>query len=69
MIIDGQDTKIIITSLLSSAALSWLLSVIQPDMMNLMMTYNPILISLFTASWTAGMASMMFPAILPMVLL
>jgi predicted metal-binding membrane protein len=61
--------KIIITSLLFTAALSWLLSVIQPDMMNLMMTYNPILISLFTASWTAGMASMMFPAILPMVLL
>jgi predicted metal-binding membrane protein len=62
--------KIIIASLLSTAALSWLLSAIQPDMMNLMMmTYNPILISLFTASWTAGMASMMFPAILPMVLL
>ena len=61
--------KIIITSLLSTAALSWLLSAVQPDMMSLMMTYNPISISLFTASWTVGMASMMFPAIVPMVLL
>lgn len=61
--------KIIITSLLSAAALSWLLSAVQPDMMSLMMTYNPISISLFTASWTVGMASMMFPAIVPMVLL
>jgi predicted metal-binding membrane protein len=34
-----------------------------------MMNYNPIAISLFTISWTAGMAAMMFPAIAPMVLL
>jgi predicted metal-binding membrane protein len=38
-------------------------------MMNIMVTYNPILIGLFTATWTAGMAAMMFPAIIPMVLL
>jgi predicted metal-binding membrane protein len=61
--------KIILVSLLSTAGLSWLLSTFQPDMMNIMNTYNPILISLFTASWTAGMAAMMFPAIVPMVLL
>jgi hypothetical protein len=39
----------------------------QPDMMNIMITYNPILLGLFTASWTAGMAAMMFPATVPMV--
>jgi predicted metal-binding membrane protein len=38
-------------------------------MMAAMTTYNPLAISLFTASWTAGMAAMMFPAIAPMVLL
>ena len=38
-------------------------------MMNVMMTYNPVLVLLFTASWTAGMAAMMFPAIVSMVLL
>ena len=41
----------------------------QPDMMNVMIGYNPTLISLFIASWTAGMAAMMFPAIIPMVVL
>ena len=58
--------KIIVASLLSTAGLSWLLSATQPDMMNVMMTYNPVLVLLFTASWTAGMAAMMFPAIVPM---
>jgi predicted metal-binding membrane protein len=38
-------------------------------MMKVMKSYNPVLISIFTASWTAGMAAMMFPAIIPMVLL
>ena len=52
-----------------NCGLSWLLSATQPDMMNVMMTYNPVLVLLFTASWTAGMAAMMFPAIVPMVLL
>jgi len=61
--------KIILVSLLSTAGISWLLSTYQPDMMSIMNTYNPILIALFTASWTAGMAAMMFPAIVPMVLL
>lgn len=61
--------KIILVSLLSTAGLSWLLSAMQPDMMNIMNTYNPLFIGIFTASWTAGMAAMMFPAIVPMVLL
>ena len=61
--------KIILISLMSIAAISWILSTDQPDMMTAMMNYNPIAISLFTISWTAGMASMMFPAIAPMVLL
>ena len=60
--------KIIVVSLLSTAGMSWLLSATQPDMMNAMMTYNPVLVLLFTASWTAGMAAMMFPAIVPLVL-
>jgi len=33
------------------------------------MLYDPLAISLFTASWTVGMAAMMFPAITPMALL
>jgi predicted metal-binding membrane protein len=34
-----------------------------------MANHDPILLSLFTASWTVGMAAMMLPAISPMVLL
>lgn len=61
--------KVIIVSLLSIAGLSWILSTFQPDMMDIMNSYNLTLIALFTASWTAGMAAMMFPAIVPMILL
>lgn len=61
--------KIILVSLVSISGFSWVLSTNQPDMMNIMITYNPILLGLFTASWTARMAAMMFPAIVPMVLL
>jgi hypothetical protein len=61
--------KIILVSLVSISGFSWVLSTNQPDMMNIMITYNPILLGLFTARWTAGMAAMMFPAIVPMVLL
>ena len=60
---------VILISVISVAAISWLLSRQQPDMMSAMMYYNPIAISLFTISWTIGMAAMMFPAITPMVLL
>ena len=65
----NKPQKIIIISLLLTTALSWYFSTMQPDMMNFMMGYNPTLISLFTASWTVGMAAMMFPAIVPMVIL
>jgi predicted metal-binding membrane protein len=61
--------KIIIISLLSTAGVAWILTSLQPDMMSFMTTYNTLLISLFTVSWTASMAAMMFPAIVPMVLL
>ena len=33
------------------------------------MTLDPIAVTIFTISWTIGMAAMMFPAIIPMVLL
>ncbi len=61
--------KIVVISLIATSALAWIASINQPDMMVAMTTYNPLSISLFTASWTAGMAAMMFPAITPMVLL
>ena len=61
--------KIILISIISITAISWILSKDQPDMMTAMMNYNPVAISLFTISWTIGMAAMMFPAITPMVLL
>src|SRR6476646_5389617 len=65
----NRPQKIIIISLLLTTALSWYFSTMQPYMMNVMMGYNPTLVSLFIASWTAGMAAMMFPAIIPMVML
>jgi predicted metal-binding membrane protein len=61
--------KAVVMSLIATSALAWIASINQPDMMVAMTTYNPLSISLFTASWTAGMAAMMFPAITPMVLL
>ncbi len=61
--------KIILFSLISTAGISWILSTFQPDMMKVMNSYNPILVTLYTATWTAGMAAMMFPGIIPMILL
>ena len=61
--------KAVVISLVATSALAWTASINQPDMMIAMTTYNPLSISLFTASWTAGMAAMMFPAITPMVLM
>ena len=59
---------ILLFSLIFIASLSWIISKDQPDMMYAMMTYDPTAIALFTASWTAGMAAMMFPSISPMIL-
>jgi energy-converting hydrogenase Eha subunit C len=61
--------KILLLSLISTSALAWIISKDQPDMMKAMITYDPVAILIFTASWTVGMAAMMFPAISPMVLL
>jgi len=61
--------KIILVSLVSISGFTWFVSTNQSDMMNIMITYTPILLGLFATSWTAGMAAMMFPAIVPMVLL
>ena len=67
--------KIILIFLILTSAVSWLVLSRQSDadnnniMMRAMMLYDPISISLFTATWTVGMAAMMFPAITPMVLL
>ena len=70
--------KIILFSLISTSAISWLLSLsaeqsggmmITMTTMNGMTSLNPMTISIFTANWTAGMAAMMFPAISPIVLL
>jgi predicted metal-binding membrane protein len=64
-----KSQKIILSSLLSISVITWLFSIEQPDMMEAMMTLNPIAVTIFTISWTVGMAAMMFPAIIPMVLL
>src|SRR5918999_4858919 len=61
--------KAVVISLVATSALAWIASINQPDMMVAMITYDPLSISLFSASWTAGMAAMMFPAITPMVLM
>jgi predicted metal-binding membrane protein len=54
---------------MSISIITWLFSIEQPDMMEAMMTLNPVAVTIFTISWTVGMAAMMFPAIIPMVLL
>jgi predicted metal-binding membrane protein len=62
--------KIILVSLIFTSLIAWLFSINQSDMMmETMMTLNPIAVLVFTISWTVGMAAMMFPAIVPMVLL
>jgi predicted metal-binding membrane protein len=62
---------ILISALISISVITWLVSAQQYDTMmsTMMMFHNPAALSLFTVIWTAGMAAMMFPAILPMVLL
>src|ERR687892_1826063 len=62
---------ILIISLVFLSIVMWIISVQQYDTMmyTMMMFQNPISLSIFTIIWTAGMAAMMFPAILPMVLL
>jgi predicted metal-binding membrane protein len=67
--------KLIILSLVAISGLAWILSFTTTDiMMNtmiqmVMMNYNLLNVSLFTVIWTSGMVAMMFPAIIPMILL
>jgi predicted metal-binding membrane protein len=63
--------RILIFSLVSISAVTWIISAQQYDTMmsTMMMFHNPLALSLFTVIWTTGMAAMMFPAISPMVLL
>ena len=64
--------KIILASLIFVSLIAWLFSIKDPDMlimMEAMVTLNPIAVSIFTVSWTIGMAAMMFPAIVPMIVL
>jgi predicted metal-binding membrane protein len=61
--------KIILVSIIFVSAIAWIFSLVQPDMMTAIMTLNPIATSIFILSWTIGMAAMMFPAIIPMILL
>ena len=56
-------------SLVTISITTWIFSIDQPDMLHAMMTLNPLAVTIFTISWTVGMAAMMFPAIIPMVLL
>ncbi|MFB5601006.1 MAG: DUF2182 domain-containing protein [Nitrososphaeraceae archaeon] len=61
--------KLILVSLILTSIIAWLFSINQSDMMETMTSLNPIAVLIFTISWTVGMAAMMFPAIVPMVLL
>ncbi len=61
--------KTIFVSIVFISVVAWLFSIEQPDMMEAMMTLNPMAVTIFVSSWTIGMAAMMFPAIVPMVLL
>lgn len=62
--------KAILCSLVAASATSWFASqAFQSDMMSAMGAINPLSLSVFTSVWTVGMAAMMFPAIVPMVML
>lgn len=64
------STLVIISIIVIISVLTWLVSIWQYDaMMSSMMTfYDPSALSLFVVIWTAGMAAMMFPAVIPMIL-
>jgi predicted metal-binding membrane protein len=67
----NTSTLVIIAIVISISLLTWLVSIWQYDpMMSSMMIFyhNSAALSLFVAIWTAGMAAMMFPAIIPMIL-
>ncbi|CAN5864771.1 DUF2182 domain-containing protein [soil metagenome] len=61
----------VVISLFALSIITWIVSIHQYDSMmsSMMAVFNPISLTLFTTIWTAGMAAMMFPAIIPMVLM
>ena len=64
--------KLIILTLLATSGLAWIISFVTTGIMMdtiMVFNYNPLYISLFTIIWTSGMIAMMFPAIIPMILL
>lgn len=62
--------KAILFSLVGASVVSWLASqAFQNDMMSAMGAPSALSLSVFTSVWTVGMAAMMFPAIVPMVML
>jgi hypothetical protein len=61
--------KTIFVSIVFITVAAWLFSIERPDMMEAMMALNPMAVTIFVSSWTIGMAAMMFPAIVPLVLL
>ncbi len=67
----NTKATVVVASLIALSVISWLISFQQYDsMMSSMMTvFNPISLGVFATIWTAGMAAMMFPAIIPMVLM
>jgi predicted metal-binding membrane protein len=65
------EAMLIIVIAISISALTWLVSIWQYNAMMLsmmMFSINLNAFSLFIVIWTAGMAAMMFPAIIPMIL-
>lgn len=66
-----RPQKVILSSLILVSVASWVAAqYFEQDMMLAMGgVENALSISIFTSIWTVGMAAMMFPAIVPMVLL
>jgi predicted metal-binding membrane protein len=67
----NASTLVTVGIVTSISLLTWLVSIWQYDAMMLsMMTFyrDPAALSIFVVIWTAGMAAMMFPAIVPMIL-
>lgn len=66
-----KPQKVILSSLILVSITSWVAAqLFEQDMMFAMgRTENVLSISIFTSLWTVGMAAMMFPAIVPMVML
>ncbi|MGC2574935.1 MAG: DUF2182 domain-containing protein, partial [Candidatus Nitrosopolaris sp.] len=59
----------VIICILSIVVISYIFSNNQPNMMKAIMLYDPTEISFFSISWTVGMAAMMLPSIIPVILL